>query len=173
MLPVSVLKHHFNVSNSYVMQKLRLLIFPWRHKPWSRKVRRSEQGTNDWQPPREDINSPDLYIPSPYSFLLHLCPTESRATAMAFVTYVLFVALQTGLQERFHPEILGTAATKALVVVLFDLLFVKTGCYILNVQGSSQVLDLLAYGGYKFFGWAFSSTVCQSWTEEHGTVASY
>jgi len=63
LIPVSLLKHHFNVSNSYVIHKLRLLVFPWRHKPWSRKIKRLENGTNEWQPPREDINSPDLYIP--------------------------------------------------------------------------------------------------------------
>jgi hypothetical protein len=73
---------------------------------------------------------------------------------MAFVTYILFVALLTGLQERFHPEILGTAASKALAVVLVDFIFVKSGCYILNIQGSGHVLDLLAYGGYKFVGCA-------------------
>ena len=63
LIPVSLLKHHFNVSNSYVIHKLRLLVFPWRHKPWLRKTRRLENGTSEWQPPREDINSPDLYIP--------------------------------------------------------------------------------------------------------------
>jgi protein transport protein YIF1 len=63
-LPVSLLKHQFNVSNSYVLQKLRLVIFPWRHRPWSRQVRKSDAGQNEgWKPPREDINSPDLYIP--------------------------------------------------------------------------------------------------------------
>ena len=58
-----MLKHHFNVSNSYVMNKLRLLLFPWRHKPWSRRVRRSENGQAEWQAPRDDLNAPDLYIP--------------------------------------------------------------------------------------------------------------
>jgi len=71
---------------------------------------------------------------------------------MAFVTYVLFVALSRGLQDRFHPEVLGTAASKALAVAIIDFIFVKTGCYILNIQGSGQVLDLIAYGGYKFVG---------------------
>jgi YIF1 len=66
-IPVPLLKHHFNVSNSYVLHKLRLVLFPWRHRPWTRKIRRSEVNgqTEGWQPPREDINSPDLYIPSP------------------------------------------------------------------------------------------------------------
>ncbi|KAF8838299.1 hypothetical protein BDN67DRAFT_991363 [Paxillus ammoniavirescens] len=134
-IPISLLKHHFNVSNSYVIKKLQLVIFPWRHRPWSRKVRRSETGQSEWQPPRDDINCPDLYIP-----------------LMALVTYILVAALQTGLQERFHPQILGSSASRALVVVLLDFLFVKGGCYLLNVPGSGQVIDLIAYGGYKFVG---------------------
>ncbi|KAG2033180.1 YIF1-domain-containing protein [Suillus americanus] len=135
MIQVTMLKHHFNVSNSYVMHKLRLVIFPWRHKPWTRKVRRTEAGHTEWQPPRDDINSPDLYIP-----------------LMALVTYILVAAFQTGLQERFHPQILGSSATRALLVVLLDFLFVQCGCYLLNVQGTGQVVDLIAYGGYKFVG---------------------
>lgn len=71
---------------------------------------------------------------------------------MALVTYILVAALQTGLQERFHPQILGSSASRALVVVLLDFLFVKGGCYLLNVQGPGQVIDLIAYGGYKFVG---------------------
>ncbi|KAI0635449.1 YIF1-domain-containing protein [Trametes polyzona] len=136
-IPISNLKHHFNVSNSYVINKIRLLLFPWRHRPWSRRVVRLENGQSEWAPPREDINSPDLYIP-----------------LMALVTYVLLAALHSGLNARFHPEILGITASKALAVVLLDFLFVKSGCYLLNIPGglSSQVLDVLAYDGYKFVG---------------------
>ncbi|OBZ77974.1 Protein transport protein yif1 [Grifola frondosa] len=136
-MPASVLKHHFNVSNSYVIKKLRLLVFPWRHKPWARRVQRMENGQSEWQPPRDDINSPDLYIP-----------------LMALVTYILLAGLHSGLHARFHPEILGVTASKALAVVLLDFFFVKSGCYFLNIPGgmSSQVLDLMAYDGYKFVG---------------------
>jgi len=134
-IPITAVKHHFNVSNSYVINKLRLLLFPWRHKPWSRRTRRSETGQSEWFPPRDDLNSPDLYIP-----------------LMAFVTYILLAALHSGLQSRFHPEILGVTASTATVVVLLDFAFVKFGCYILNIQGGGQVLDLLAYNGYKFVG---------------------
>lgn len=74
-------------------------------------------------------------------------------TAMAFVTYILLAALQSGLQSRFHPEIFGVVATKAIVVILLDFLFVKGGCYLLGVQASSPIVDLLAYGGYKFIGY--------------------
>ncbi|KAF8989923.1 YIF1-domain-containing protein [Cyathus striatus] len=135
IFPSTYLKHHFNVSNSYVIHKLRLVLFPWTHKPWSRRVRRTEHGLSEWQPPRDDINSPDLYIP-----------------VMAIVTYVLLVALQSGLELRFRPQILGESASRALLVVFLDFAFVKLGCYILGIQGSSQVIDLVAYGGYKFVG---------------------
>jgi len=84
---------------------------------------------------------------------------------MAFVSYVLFVALLKGLQEDFHPEILGTAGSKALAVVILDFLFVKTGCYILNIQGSSQILDLLAYCGYKFVGFVLSQSCLISYPD--------
>jgi hypothetical protein len=64
-LPLTLIKTSFSVTNSYVLHKLRLVLFPWRHKPWARQVRRSgEGGVEGWQAPRDDINAPDLYIPS-------------------------------------------------------------------------------------------------------------
>ena len=52
---------------------------------------------------------------------------------MALVTYILLAALHSGLNSRFHPEILGITASKALAVVLLDFCFVKSGCYFLNI----------------------------------------
>jgi protein transport protein YIF1 len=59
------LKPYFNVSTSYVLIKLQLLLFPWRHRNWLRQVQRDEiTGIKEtYKPPREDINAPDLYIP--------------------------------------------------------------------------------------------------------------
>jgi hypothetical protein len=88
---------------------------------------------------------------------------------MAFVTYILLAALQSGLQSRFHPEIFGVAATKAIVVLILDFLFVKGGCYLLGIQGSNPIVDLIAYSGYKFVGCvvglAKSSTKTHHWAE--------
>lgn len=53
---------------------------------------------------------------------------------MALVTYILLAALYSGLNSRWHPEILGVTASKALAVVLLDFLFVRGGCYFLNIQ---------------------------------------
>ncbi|KAG8931736.1 hypothetical protein FRC02_002288 [Tulasnella sp. 418] len=136
-LPLALFKQQFNVSNSYVLQKLRILLFPWRHRPWARKVKRSDTSgqSEGYMAPRDDINSPDLYIPS-----------------MAFVTYVLSTAVAAGLRNQFRPEVLGVTASKSFAVLLMEFGIVKLGCYFLNIQGSSQVVDLLAYGGYKFVG---------------------
>ncbi|KIY70607.1 hypothetical protein CYLTODRAFT_370660 [Cylindrobasidium torrendii FP15055 ss-10] len=127
-------KHKFNVSNGYVLRKLAMLLFPWTHKPWSRRGRRTEQGQMEYSDPREDVNSPDLYIP-----------------LMALVTYILVSAFHSGLQDRFHPSVLGSYATTAVVVALFDTGFVSLACYVLSVP-QSQPLDVMAYTGYKFVG---------------------
>ncbi|KAF9465852.1 YIF1-domain-containing protein [Collybia nuda] len=142
IFPSTNLKHHFNVSNSYVIRKIKLVLFPWMHKPWGRRLYRTEQGQSEWQSPREDINCPDLYIP-----------------LMAIVTYILLCATRAGLDARFHTKVLGESASRALLVVLLDFGFVKSGCYFLNVQDSGQFADIIAYGGYKFVGVIFTLTV--------------
>ncbi|VDB96249.1 unnamed protein product [Peniophora sp. CBMAI 1063] len=114
LIPPSALNQHLDVPNFYVVHKLRLLLFPWRYRLWTQRIRRSEAGAADFQAPRADVNAPDLYIP-----------------LMAFTTYILLVALQIGLQDKFHPEILGVTGSKS---------------------GSGPVVDLLSYGVYKFVG---------------------
>ncbi|KAF9376877.1 hypothetical protein CPB97_010540 [Podila verticillata] len=131
------LQPYFNVSNSYVVNKLKLLVFPWRHKLWTRVLKRSETTgeTIGYLPPRDDINAPDLYIP-----------------VMAFVTYVLLVAVSAGADNRFSPEILGPTASSALAVILLEFSMIKLCTYILNITSEVSMLDLLAYSGYKFVG---------------------
>lgn len=173
LLPMPILKYYFNVSNSYVLHKLRILLYPWQHKPWSRRLRYSTpyggtgimspgQGSSaiyagtstpdrpssvesdrrmsasepvSYCPPREDVNSPDMYIP-----------------LMAFVTYVIATSFIYGLRGRFHPEVLGYTASRALAIMLIEFSIVKLGCYLLNIQGDHTIFDLLAYSGYKFVG---------------------
>ncbi|KAJ3569250.1 hypothetical protein NPX13_g6144 [Xylaria arbuscula] len=132
----SALKHYFNVTNGYVINKLFLVLFPWRHKPWSRKQAVGPSGQEGWYlPPRDDINSPDMYIP-----------------VMALVTYVLLSTLLAGLRGQFQPELLGYTASKAGVVVVVEILLLRLGCYFLSISNESQLLDLVAYSGYKFVG---------------------
>ncbi|GAA6010520.1 hypothetical protein JCM10207_001343 [Rhodosporidiobolus poonsookiae] len=137
LLPLAHLKHSFNVSNSYVVNKLRLVLWPWRHKPWSRSVVRNESTgvAEGWKPPREDINCPDLYIP-----------------VMSLVTYVLLAAVIAGTSGSFDPRILGQTASKAFGLLVLEFVCIKLGCYLLGIGEEGTMVDLLAYEGYKFVG---------------------
>ena len=68
-MQVSVLKYYFQVSNYYVLYKIGLVLFPWRHKSWTRKLQRSEiTGASDsYATARDDINAPDMYIPCEFN----------------------------------------------------------------------------------------------------------
>ncbi|KAL8888024.1 MAG: hypothetical protein Q9205_005803 [Flavoplaca limonia] len=154
---ISALKHYFNVSTPYVLRKLLLVLFPWRHKPWSREQRPSHSTPSDasnyyFLPPRDDINSPDMYIP-----------------VMAFVTYILLSTLLAGLRGAFHPEVMGLTATTAFVVVLLEILGLKFGTYVLSISNDSQLLDLVAYSGYKFVGVIVTLVISEILNRGQGT----
>ena len=78
---------------------------------------------------------------------------------MAVVTYILLSGLNAGLTSNFRPQILGESASRAILVTLFDFLFIKLGCYVLNIQGPNQFVDILAFTGYKFVGVILTITV--------------
>ncbi|KAF2722181.1 YIF1-domain-containing protein [Polychaeton citri CBS 116435] len=139
---VSALKHYFNVSNSYVLNKLFIVLIPWRHRPWSRQQSHNNPTGNmsgpqstTYLPPRDDINSPDMYIPT-----------------MAFVTYVLLSTLIAGLNGKFEPQLLGMTFSNASVIIVLELILLWLGRYFLNINSESQIYDLVAYSGYKFVG---------------------
>ncbi|KAJ2014667.1 Transport protein yif1 [Coemansia sp. S680] len=128
------LKHYFDVSNIYVLSKLRALVFPWMQKSWHRYAERDQTGqVVGYKSPREDVNSPDLYIP-----------------VMGLVSYVIVIGLIIGRLGVFHPEDLGYTASSALGVIVFEVLLIKMFCYLLNVGSELQFLDIVAFSGYKF-----------------------
>lgn len=71
---------------------------------------------------------------------------------MALVTYILLSTLLAGLRGAFHPELLGYTATLAISVMLLEIMTIKIGTFLLAISSSSQLLDLVAYSGYKFVG---------------------
>lgn len=149
----ATLKPYFQVTNSYVVNKLYVVLFPWRHKPWSRKQAPGPNGQEGWYlPPRDDINSPDMYIP-----------------VMAVVTYILLSTLIAGLRGEFQPEVLGKTASTALIVVIIEMLVLKLGCYLLGISNQSQLLDLIAYSGYKFVGMIVTIAVAELANGGQGT----
>uniref|UniRef100_T1PCH3 YIF1 protein n=1 Tax=Musca domestica TaxID=7370 RepID=T1PCH3_MUSDO len=127
-VPVAKLKYYFSVDNNYVINKLRLLFFPFTHKDWSLKYDQ-EQPVQ----PRYDINAPDLYIPT-----------------MAFITFVVVAGLMLGLQKRFSPEALSIQASSALAYCIFELVVYTITLYVVNIKTNLKTLDLMAFAGYKF-----------------------
>lgn len=60
---VDSLRYYFAVSNSYVQNKLRLVLFPFLRRDWARLVVAQSSDQEAYRPPRDDLNAPDLYIP--------------------------------------------------------------------------------------------------------------
>jgi len=83
--------------------------------------------------PRDDLNAPDLYIPT-----------------MAFVTYILVSGYLLGLQNRFSPEQLGIQASTALAWLLIEVVLVLTTLYLLSISCTLGFFHMISYGGYKF-----------------------
>ncbi|KAM9908570.1 hypothetical protein OXX69_005997 [Metschnikowia pulcherrima] len=132
------LKYYFKVSNSYVWRKLFLILFPYRHRDWSRIQAVESSGSAaaagpSFAPASEDVNAPDLYIP-----------------LMAFVTYILLWASFSGLRGDFHPEVFGYLASQTLACSFVDILIFKVGLYLLNCSAQTSFWDLIAFSGYKY-----------------------
>lgn len=127
-IPVSKLKYYFAVDNKYVVNKLKLIFFPFLHTDWSLKYDQD----NPVQP-RSDINALDLYIPM-----------------MAYITYVVLAGLVLGMQDRFSPEQLGIQASSALAYSIVELIVYSITLYVTNIPTTLRTLDLLALSGYKY-----------------------
>eukprot|EP01089_Gocevia_fonbrunei_P001054 TRINITY_DN11009_c0_g1_i1.p1 TRINITY_DN11009_c0_g1~~TRINITY_DN11009_c0_g1_i1.p1 ORF type:complete len:338 (+),score=31.36 TRINITY_DN11009_c0_g1_i1:125-1015(+) len=125
------LKYYFCVDNSYVAQKIALLLCPLLQKSYQRK-RENREGQEYYLPPKDDKNAPDLYIP-----------------VMAFVTYIILIAIVMGFKNKFTPEILGMTASTGFVSLIIQVLFLKFGFYLLDSEDVS-LLDLISYSGYIF-----------------------
>lgn len=124
----STLKYYFAVDTSYVLRKLFLLFCPFTHKDWSIRF-----NPNDPVAPRDDINSPDLYIP-----------------CMAYVTYILVAGFLIGTTGDFSPEKLGVQASYALAWLVMEVLVVRMALYLLGITSSLGFFHLLAFSSYKF-----------------------
>lgn len=134
----SSLSHYFQVTTDYVLRKLKLILLPFYSKnTWQRLPGSQLQGPGSisFLPPKDDINSPDLYIP-----------------IMGLVTYILIWNVQRGLEGSFNPENLYYKLSSTLAFVVLDLVILKLGLYLLVSTSSptSSFTELVCYVGYKF-----------------------
>lgn len=95
--------------------------------------------------------------------------SSNKLAVMALVTYILLSTLLAGLRGAFHPELLGLTATTAFAVVIFEILGLKLGCYLLSISNESQLLDLVAYSGYKFVGIIVTIVIAEIGNRGEGT----
>eukprot|EP00770_Monocercomonoides_exilis_P001594 MONOS_1584.1-p1 / transcript=MONOS_1584.1 / gene=MONOS_1584 / organism=Monocercomonoides_exilis_PA203 / gene_product=Similar to Protein transport protein yif1 / transcript_product=Similar to Protein transport protein yif1 / location=Mono_scaffold00028:120572-121925(+) / protein_length=328 / sequence_SO=supercontig / SO=protein_coding / is_pseudo=false len=146
----SRLRPYFAVNNTFVINKLKILSFPFLKKDWSRKKVHvdgnpygSPASANDntiYSHPRDDINSPDLYIP-----------------LTATLTFVLVIALFYGIQSQFHPEVIlqvggtciGTIILESILNLFISYLF--SSSFTWSILGT---LDVVANTSYIFVGLA-------------------
>lgn len=134
----SSVSHYFQVTTSYVLRKLQIILLPFFKKTsWQRipDTQSQASGSLSFLPPKDDVNSPDLYIP-----------------IMGLVTYILVWNMQKGLQGSFNPENLYYKLSSTLAFVGLDLVILKLGLYLLvNVNSpTSSLTELVCYVGYKF-----------------------
>src|SRR6266852_6651914 len=61
---------------------------------------------------RQTFTSPVRHPP----YIIPLLARSDISLAMAFVTYILVAALQSGLQSRFHPEIFGHGCIGSCII---------------------------------------------------------
>eukprot|EP00033_Pygsuia_biforma_P001129 GCRY01001286.1.p1 GENE.GCRY01001286.1~~GCRY01001286.1.p1 ORF type:complete len:312 (+),score=45.66 GCRY01001286.1:76-1011(+) len=137
---IETLRHYFNISNNYVINKLRLVLCPFLKKGAFQRqmVNVNVEGNSSgasFLPPRDDLFAPDLYIP-----------------LMAFITFALVIGFIAGFTGNFSPEVLYLTCSSALGMLLFEVLLVKFGLYLLSVQSGLSFLDCVAICGYKFVG---------------------
>lgn len=134
----SSLSHYFQVNTAYVLKKLQIILLPFfKRTNWQRVPDTQSQGGGalSFLPPKDDVNSPDLYIP-----------------IMGLVTYILIWNMQKGLEGSFNPENLYYKLSSTLAFVGFDLVILKLGLYLLVNTNSptSSITELVCYVGYKF-----------------------
>lgn len=138
------IKYYFAVDNTYVINKLRVLLLPFLHKQWSRKQYETAEynatgGTpTNYRVPRDDINAPDLYIP-----------------LMALVTYILLISYSKGISGTFSPELIGMTASTTVVMLMLEVLTLKAALYLIatNYELTPSLLDLISYSSYKYVHW--------------------
>ncbi|OQR86060.1 hypothetical protein ACHHYP_11040 [Achlya hypogyna] len=127
-------KYYFTVNNSYVLTRLKMLLVPFLHNNWRRRIMtEASNGQADavYYPPSEDVNAPDLYIP-----------------LMSFATYILLVGFIKGTSGQFNPDVIGDVGMYCIVLQFLEIAIMKGCLHVLN--SSVSFLDLVSFTGYKY-----------------------
>jgi len=132
MLSLGYYKRWFQVDNSYVFTKFRLILLPLYHDHWGRQF----DPDRGYEAPVADVNCPDGYLPM-----------------MLYVTYVMLMGYMGATEQSdFSPQVFIKAASTGLGMIIFESLMVfKVGFWLTKiVTVQPHYVDLLCYSGYKF-----------------------
>lgn len=98
---------------------------------------------------------------------------------MALTTYILLSAVISRPEGIFDPKILGSSGSTALALLFIEIGAMKLGCYLLAIADEGTFVDLVAYEGYKFVGFALSLSPCfashyaETFVRAHLSLVSY
>jgi len=127
------LSFHFNVSNMYVVNKIFMLFAPFlRRWTYSRQPDQSNQHAH-FLPPKADVNSPDLYIPT-----------------MALWTYVVGICFTHLLGHSYKPEVMYAAAWSGCWSWGVNALVMYVVLRAMSLPSSVPWMELLSYTGYSY-----------------------
>ena len=131
------LRVYFKVTNRYVLNKLKIIAFPFTHNFARHEMPYMQEAAEyPYESPDRDSNGLDLYLPF-----------------MALVTYVLLSAAIMGVNNAFKPEILGTQASWCFAVNLLEVLLLK--CFSFGALSHLYIFDTASISGYKYVGICF------------------
>ena len=146
MFSLDGLKIYFDVTNHYVLHKLKIILFPFLLKEDQWKMSGSSigfQGNDDFDSshlqsedsmytPKNNLQAPDLYIP-----------------LMSFVSYILIIGFFYGMNKKFESEKLSLIFSKLIFFWFFEAL-VQKGLFVCFNFGKADFFELLSFTGYKF-----------------------
>ena len=165
----SQMRQYFDVSEPYVLNKLKLVFCPFLHKgSWARIPEQSPGGLA-FKPPRNDINAPDLYVP-----------------LMGFWSYVVAASTLQVRRGEFTPEGVAVHAWWGAVFWAGAAIFLWMALRSMStahVRVGAPLLDVVAYAGYAFplsafavwtkiilAGWSWAPTAATAWGALSGAV---
>lgn len=118
------IRRYFQIDNLYLLRKLLLIVYPYNTDRWLQCTHRDVSSVL--------ISHPDLYIPF-----------------MSIITYILLVACELELQDKFNPEALGKITTKSLILGLLEAALIKGASFFFD-SASLNLCDIMSFVGYKY-----------------------
>lgn len=135
-LSTTATRGYFNVTPAYVANKLKVVLCPFTLRGSWARIPEQVAGGLTYKPPRNDINAPDLYLPS-----------------VGFAAYCVMCAVVAVTHGKFSPEMLHGVVSRAAFAwgayagaLWVALRMLATA----HVPLSVPMLDLVAYAGYPF-----------------------